>query len=168
MKKIEHYFTIDLHGENWSEITEKSKYIFFDPYYEISTDTNYALPFIILHFITNYNLSDLELILRLAGFSALLPEEMPYRDVETLYYSTSPRYISTSWFDGCSTKQQAEKYIEEKLGDGIIAKYRESKKEQFARRRLKIAELAKEYGLGVYDSERGRNPSCECEKNKGR
>jgi len=168
MEKIEHYFTIDLCGDNWSEITEKSKYIFYDPYYEISTDNNYELPFIILHFITNYNLSDLELILRLAGFSALLPEEMPYRHVDTLSYSTSPRYISDSWFDGCLTKKHAEKYIEEKLGTGIIAKYRESKNEQYARERLKIAELAKKYGLGVYDLERGRNPYCECGKSKGR
>ena len=168
MKKIEHYFKFDLCEDKWSEITQKGKYVFYDPYYEISADTNYELPFIILHFITEYNLSDLELILRLAGFSALLPEEMPYCNVETLSYSSSARYISDSWFDGCSTKQQAEKYIEEKLGDGIIAKYRESKKEQFARQRLKIAELAKKYGLGVYDLERGRNPYCECDKNKGR
>ena len=52
--------------------------------------------------------------------------------------------------------------------DGIISKYRESKKEQLARKRLQIAELAKNCGLGVYDLERGRNPYCECDKNKGR
>lgn len=168
MKKIEHYFRFDLYGDNWSEITQQGKYVFYDPNYEISVNTNHALPFIILHFVTEYNLLDLELILRLAGFSALLPEEMPYRDVEYINYSSYPGFIYDSLFDGCTTKEEAEKYIEEKLGDGIIEKYKESKKAQDARQRLKIAKMAEEYGLGVYDLKKGRSPHDEDSHNKGR
>lgn len=154
-KMYEHYFKIQLYGDNWSDIPQESKYVFFDPYLKV-TEFDYELLYIILHFITDYSLSDLELILRLSGFSTLLPEEMPDHHFDVWSYSSSKNNMSDCLLHDCSTKEQAEKYIEEKLGVGIISKYRQSKKNQLAHKKYMVIKEAEKLGLGVYNLSKGR------------
>lgn len=150
------YFRFRVYGDNWRDLSEESNYVFLD-YDNKFTDT---LSNFVWHFIAMYNLSDLELFFRLAGFSAFTLEEMPD-------YITNPKIINLPGgkmpFAICSTEYlqiitgtyafDFGKIIESELETGIIERYQNVKKSMLANEmielRSKLKTLEKTYNSQV-------------------
>lgn len=135
----ENYFRFNLYGDNWGDLKETGKYVFLNRDNKVGVHNN--LPFLVFHYITNYNLSDLELFFRLAGFSAFTQEEMPdsitIPDVINLKNRENVHY---GWFSGYTNEIIVKKYIESELGTGIISRYRSVKRAQLARKKVQLIE----------------------------
>lgn len=57
----EEFFKFNLYGDNRGEIAQTGKYIFQNKDNKIKVHN--SVPFLVLHYVTNYNLDDLELFL---------------------------------------------------------------------------------------------------------
>lgn len=135
----ENYFKFDLYGDNWGELAEKGKYIFQNTNMKIGAHT--ALPFLVFHFVTDYNLSDLELFFRLAGFSAFTEDELPNSIVNPeIINLTNRKNVHAGWFGGFADEEEAKKFIESELGEGIISKFRDIKRRQLLHKKVELLE----------------------------
>ena len=150
------YFRFRVYGDNWHDFSEESNYVFLD-YDNKFTDTLSSFAW---HFIAMYNLSDLELFFRLAGFSAFTLEEMP----DSI---TNPKIINLPGgkmpFAMCNTEylqiitctytHDFRKIIESELGPGIIERYQNVKisklTNEMVELRSKLKTLEKTYNSQV-------------------
>lgn len=77
----ENYFSFCLYDGMTSEPIKKGNYIFLNFNNEIAKFENFTkfddLPILVFHYIVDYNVEDLELFFRLAGFSAFVIDEIP-------------------------------------------------------------------------------------------
>ena len=71
----DNYFQVHIYDKNWGDQVETSKYVYQDKCLDVDV---YDLVYVIYYFILDRNLEDLELFLRLAGFSSFTLEEIPY------------------------------------------------------------------------------------------
>lgn len=123
---MENFVSFNLYNNAWRGIEKMGNYIFYDPEETISG----ALPFLVFHFVTNYNLEDLELFFKLAGFTTFKEEEIPHmKSSKKSYNLPNERQYHAGWFGGFTDEESAKKYIESELGEGIIAKFLRLKKE---------------------------------------
>ncbi|MBQ4634550.1 MAG: hypothetical protein IJB71_04305 [Bacilli bacterium] len=156
----ENYFKFNLYGDNWSDLAETGKYVFQNRDNKVGVHN--SLPFLVFHFITDYNLSDLELFFRLAGFSAFTQEEMPDSiTIPEVINLSNHKNIHAGWFGGFTNEEEAKKYIETELGAGIISRYREVKRALLAHKKVQLLEQMRsveqkieEYTLATTDSSR--------------
>ena len=125
----DNYIKFALYTENWLKIKQDSKYVFQDNECKINSK---RIPNLILHYVTNYNLEDLELILRLSGINAFSIEEMPQSFCLAKTYSLLDEKLSYDL-----SKEEAIKEIENVLGNGIIDKYNKLKLHQ-KKQRLEV------------------------------
>ena len=125
----DNYIKFALYTENWLKIKQDSKYVFQDNECKINSK---RIPNLILQYVTNYNLEDLELILRLSGINAFSIEEMPQSFCLAKTYSL----LDEKSCDDLS-KEEAIKEIENLLGNGIIDKYNKLKLHQ-KKQRLEV------------------------------
>ena len=136
---MQDYFKLNLYGDNWGDLAETGKYVFQNKDYKVGVHN--SLAFLVFHFVVNYNLSDLELFFRLAGFSAFTREEMPDSitnpDVINL---TNKKNVHTGWFGGFTDPEEAKAFIESKLGEGIISRYKQIKKNLLAHEMVQLRE----------------------------
>lgn len=137
----DNYVRLILYGEKYSDLKQKGKYVFQDNNYKLREDTYLLLA--ILHYITNYNLNDLELFLRLSGINAFTLEEMPNSFSE----STIIDILTDKKIESYTNEEEAKRYIEHKLGKGIINKYKRLKLEQLKNMKDKIQEQEKKLKL---------------------
>ena len=137
----DNYVRLILYGEKWSDLKERGKYVFQDKNYKLKGDTYLLLA--ILHYITNYNLNDLELFLRLSGINAFTLEEMPNSFSE----STIIDILTDKKIESYTNEEEAKRYIEYKLGKGIINKYKRLKIEQLKNMKDKLQEQEKKLKL---------------------
>ncbi len=128
----DNYVRLILYGEKYSDLKQKGKYVFQDNNYKLREDTYLLLA--ILHYITDYDLHDLELFLRLSGINAFTLEEMP----DSFSTPTFVDILTDKRFTSYTNLEEAEKYIEYKLGKGIINKYKKLKLEQLKSIKEKI------------------------------
>lgn len=135
----ENYFKFNLYGDNWGELAEKGKYVFQNIDMKVGVHT--VLPFLVFHYVTDYNLSDLELFFRLAGFSAFTEEELPNSIItpETIDL-TNKKNVHAGWFGGFTDEEKAKKFIESELGEGIISKFRDIKRKQLLHKKVELLE----------------------------
>ncbi len=108
------------------------KYIFQDKNNRIKN--NDILPLLVFHYIVNYNLDDLELFFRLAGFNAFRREELP----KTLTTTIDVPNRSHTYFNGLKGEEKDKTYIEAELGEGIIARYIKIKKNQLLYKKAQL------------------------------
>ncbi len=133
----EDYFKFNLYGDNWGDIAEKGKYIFQNHNRKIGVHD--SLPFLVFHFVTNYNLSDLELFFRLAGFSAFTEKELPNTIViPEAINLTNRKNVHTGWFGGYTDEEEAKEFIESKLGEGIISRFKDLKRKQLLDKKVQL------------------------------
>lgn len=125
----DNYIKFALYTENWLKIKQDSKYVFQDNECIINSK---RIPNLILQYVTNYNLEDLELILRLSGINSFSIEEMPQSFCLAKTYSL----LDEKSCDDLS-KEEAIKEIEDVLGNGIIDKYNKFKLHQ-KKQRLEV------------------------------
>ena len=125
----DNYIKFALYTENWLKLKQDGKYVFQDNECKINSK---RIPNLILHYVTNYNLEDLELILRLSGINAFSIEEMPQSFCLAKTYSL----LDEKSCDDLS-KEEAIKEIEDVLGNGIIDKYNKFKLHQ-KKQRLEV------------------------------
>ncbi len=126
-------------GKIFSFTMQSGKYIFQNRNNTIRL--NDVLPFLVFHYITNYNLDDLELFFKLAGFSAFREEELPSSIIEPINIDLpNKNYVYTSYFGGFTDEEEAKVYIETELGEGIISKYRTVKKNQLLQKKVQLEE----------------------------
>ncbi len=89
-----------------------------------------------MHYVTNYNLEDLELFFRLAGFSAFTEEELPNSIVMPMSINlTNKNNVHSGCFGGLTNEEDATKFIEDILGKNVISKYKNIKKKQLLHKR---------------------------------
>jgi hypothetical protein len=120
----DNYFKFNLYNNNLSLVVEQGKYVFQNFNDKISEYE--PLPSLVFHFVTNYNLDDLELFFRLAGFNAFPQEKM---------LDVNPKIIKLTndkWL--FIEEEKAKSYIESELGAGIIEKYQSVKGNQVKRK----------------------------------
>ncbi len=123
------YFKFNLYGDSWGEYAERGKYIFQNRDNKIKARN--VLPFLVFHFVVNYNLADLELFFKLAGFSTFTEEELPRSIVIPVDIGlTNRNKVYAGCFGGYTDEEEAIKYIEAELGEGIIARFRDIKTKQ--------------------------------------
>ncbi len=135
----EGYFKFNLYGDNWGDLAEKGKFVFQNPNRKIGVHT--SLPFLVFHFVTNYNLSDLELFFRLAGFSAFTEDELPNSIITPEVINlTNRKNVNTGWFGGFTEEEAAKNFIESELGEGIISKFRDIKRKQLLHKKIELFE----------------------------
>lgn len=135
----EDYFKFNLYGDNWGDLAEEGKFVFQNPNRKIGVHT--SLPFLVFHFVTNYNLSDLELFFRLAGFSAFTEDELPNSIITPEVINlTNRKNVHTGWFGGFTDEEEAKKFIESELGEGIISKFRDIKRKQLFHKKFQLLE----------------------------
>lgn len=136
---MQDYFKFNLYGDNWGDLAESGKYVFQNKDYKVGVHN--SLVFLVFHFVVNYNLSDLELFFRLAGFSAFTREEMPDSitnpDVINL---TNKKNVHTGWFGGFTDSEEAKAFIESELGEGIISRYKHVKRNLLAHEMVQLRE----------------------------
>lgn len=136
---MQDYFKFNLYGDNWGDLAESGKYVFQNKDYKVGAHN--SLPFLVFHFVTDYNLSDLELFFRLAGFSAFTQKEMPDSittpDVINL---TNKKNVHTRCFGRFTDSEEAKAFIESELGKGIISKYRNVKRSLLAHEKVQLLE----------------------------
>lgn len=133
----EEYFKFYLYGETWGSIAQSGNYIFQDKNNKIGI--NDALPFLVFHYVTNYNLDDLELFFKLAGFVAFTEEEIP--SAKKMHKVINiPKRVNAhrGWFGGFDTEEKAKQFIESKLGENLISKFKEIKREQLLYKRASL------------------------------
>jgi len=131
------YFQFNLYGDDWGELAEEGKYVFQNRDEKIGLHS--ALPFLVFHFVTNYDLSDLELFFRLAGFSAFTKEEFPNSIVTPRVINlTNRKNVHDGKFGGFTDEEKAKKFIESQLGEGIISEFKDLKKEQLLRQKAQL------------------------------
>lgn len=136
----EGYFQFNLYGDGWGEIARKRKYVLQNK--DNIIERNSALPFLVFHYIVNYNLDDLELFFRLAGFSSFSEEELP-NIIITPINLPSRENVHNGWFGDVTNEEEAQEYIEVELGEGIIAKYRDVKKKQLLHKNFLLEQQRK-------------------------
>lgn len=101
----EGYFTFKLYGDNRGYISQVGKFVFQNRNNIIRP--NNVLPCLVFHYITNYNLDDLELFFRLVGFSTFTKEELPSSIIEPIDINLpNKNYIYTNYFGGSLTKKK--------------------------------------------------------------
>lgn len=133
------YFKFNLYGDNWGDLEEKGKYLFQNTNRKIGVHS--LLPFLVFHFVTDYNLSDLELFFRLAGFSAFTEEELPNSIVTPEVINlTNRKNVHTGWFGGFTDEEDAKEFIESELGEGIISKFKDLKRKQSLHKKVQLIE----------------------------
>jgi len=123
----DNYFKFNLYGNTWGEFAQTGEYIFQNSNKKITK--NSCLPFLVFHFVVDYNLSDLELFFKLAGFISFTEEELP-RDIvvpENINLANK-RNFHKGLLGGFNDKESAEKFIESELGKGTIAKFNKLKR----------------------------------------
>lgn len=136
------YFKFNLYGDNWGDLVEKGNYIFQNPNRKIGV--NDSLPFLVFHFVTNYNLPDLELFFRLAGFSAFTEDELPNSIITPEVINlTNRKNVHTGWFGGFTDEAKAKRFIESELGEGIISKFRDIKRKQLLHKKVELLKQLK-------------------------
>lgn len=151
----EDYFRFCFCKDNHDAI--KGKYIFHNLDNKISNDK--VLQILVFHFIANYNLSDLELFFRLAGFMAFTEEEFPNSIVTSQdIILTTREHTPSGWFGGFNDEEKAKAYIESELGEGIISKFEEIKRQQLLHKKVQVLEGLKS---GIQDLE---NTGCEIDE----
>lgn len=149
----ENYFKFSLYGDSRGDIAEEGKYIFQNSNQKISK--NSCLPFLVSHYVTKYNLSDLELFFKLAGFSAFTEQELPNSIVTPTYIGLPNRKNATSrFFGGYEDEDEAKKFIESELGEGIISRFRDLKIKQLSHQKNQLLEELRniEQKLEIKDS----------------
>ncbi|MBE6154783.1 MAG: hypothetical protein E7163_04350 [Firmicutes bacterium] len=133
----DNYFIFNLYGDNWGDLKEKGKYVFQN--IDCKVGVHNVLPFLVFHYVTDYNLEDLELFFRLAGFSAFTREEMPDSVTSPDVINLSNRKNAHAGnFGGFRDEYSALKYIEQELGAGIIRKFLNVKKMLLAHEKLEL------------------------------
>ncbi len=125
----DNYFKFNLYGNTWGEFAQTGEYIFQNSNKKITK--NSCLPFLVFHFVVDYNLSDLELFFKLAGFISFTEEELPRNIVvpENINLANK-RNFHNGLLGGFKDKESAEKFIESELGKGTISKFKEIKRKQ--------------------------------------
>ena len=123
------FFKFNLDGNDYNGYTTVGKYILKDK--DSILKKHKYLPFLILYFITDYNLNDLEFFFRFSGFSAFSLDELPDFIVNpTIIKLPVPQNIN-KYTNGMNLDEvKAFEYIEYVLGKGIIEKFFEIKKAQ--------------------------------------
>lgn len=133
------YFKFDLYGDTWGEKVESGKFIFQDHNNIVGVDN--VLPFLVFHYIVDYNLVDLELFFRLAGFSAFSQEELEepivHSEVINLVNKENAHRV---WSDVFLDEERAKQYIEKALGEGVISRFKDIKKKQLLHEKVKLLE----------------------------
>lgn len=138
----EEYFTLNLYGDNWGDFAQKGKYIFQNK--DNIIQPHNSLPFLVFHFVTNYNLDDLELFFRLAGFSAFTEEELPRSIVNPISINLSnQKNVHSGMFGGITSEEEGIKHIESTFGEGIIARFRDIKTKQLFHKKVQLLEQIK-------------------------
>ena len=121
------YLRFSLFENDESELIQKGNYIFMDNYLSLH---EVSVIYYVLHYVTNYNLSDLELFLRLSGFCAFTSEEMEKPYSKVFDFSLIKNMNSAH---RC-TKEQAIKAIKLKFGSDSIENFKEFKRLQTERK----------------------------------
>lgn len=125
----EKYFKFNLYGDNWGDIVQTGKYIFQNVGNKIGVHK--SLPFIVFHYVANYNLDDLELFFRLAGFSAFTEDELPDSIVRPININlTNKNNVHSGLFGGFTNEEEAKRYIEIELGENVISKFNNIKEKR--------------------------------------
>jgi len=138
------YFQFNLYGNDWGELDKKGKYVFQNRDEKIGLHS--SLPFLVFHFVTNYDLSDLELFFRLAGFSAFTEEELPDSIVTPRSINLSNKEnVHGGMFGGFTDEERAKKCIESELGEGIISEFQKLKIARLLQQRDQLLEESKEF-----------------------
>ena len=119
------YFCLQVYGNGWQEIAERSNLVFHNKGGIIKSGE--CLTFLVFAFVANYNLSDLELFFELAGFECYPIEENP--DPSHTLNITLPNMNKAHFglFGGYDTKVDALAFIKEKFGNNIIEIYEDYK-----------------------------------------
>lgn len=123
------YFRFEYYGDDWDDLIETGRYVFKNVNNKVNA-TNGLVP-LIFHFIVDYNLQDLELFFKLAGFNSFTIDEMPDSLTKP---SVIPLVIKGNFrisYNGVS-REEIIKYIEKEFGNGIISRFYEVKKAQSA------------------------------------
>ena len=113
------YFIINIYDDE--NIIESGNYLFQNDKNHIINEYT-RLPELIYYFVTNYNLCDLELFLRIAGFSAFKRDELPKSFTNFFEIKIVKRY-DYDYIVGFDNQDKARNYINEALEDNIIEKF---------------------------------------------
>lgn len=153
----EEYFKFNLYGDKCGDIEQTGKYVFQNIDGVVSV--NSALPFLVLHYVTNYNLADLEFFFRLAGFSAFTEEELPNSIVTPVAINlTNRNNVTSGWYGGFNKEEEAKKFIESRLGEGIISRFQDIKRKKLLHERDSLLEKL----ANIDSNELIQSLTCDC------
>lgn len=124
---MQNSFIFNIYNDDGNEILEIGNYYFWNNDYSVRLVN--AISFLIFRFIVNYNLSDLELFLQIAGFNSMKIKDIPCSVInpEIINLSTS-RDINKGPFKGYTNSKYVIAYIKSEFGEDIITKYMNVKK----------------------------------------
>ena len=139
----DNYVRFDLYWESPIDniLLQSGKYIFRDSNLQLH---DFGAIYYVLRYVTNYNLNDLELFLRLNGFSAFSNDEM-MNEYSHAYTFSLNKNNNIAHF---CTEEEAIKEIKSKFGSKSIENFKEFKILQYERKiqnlQTEINELKKE------------------------